>query len=485
MGDQSTAVIAIAVLFFVLTWLVVGLRIYTRIVVNKSFGADDVTITAMLVVFTVYLVAQIKGWLHGLGKHESELTSEDRSAALMWWFICYLLYIVCVCLFKVSVGLFLMRVAIKPLHIWVLRLFTWGTVVIGTTYFFLVLFQCNPPSTFWEVSPRAPDKCWSDPKVLGLDITAAIINCTADWVFGILPIFIVRRLNMPTRTKYLVMALLGFAAVGSIATFVRMFFLPNLLDGDDFLYASTPVAYLSTVECGVGITAVSLGTLKPLYDQILQKRGTDASHSTHSSWPSRRHRSSLKHRSYIRADSADVPPGPYLRPERGPRTDYSMGTSVVVSFDHDRRDEAVRPPLDNSTEWNGITRTIEVTQSRRNIRSVRYSILETLPQVTANFVDKWTGWSSNGQSATHLSPNDPSLPHAMTRLKPNRAMFSQERSPMRHQVVDFEVSPIIEQDGSGSQDGLSDGDIQRLDPLPRGHPRAERNESRDNSVSID
>jgi hypothetical protein len=68
-----------------------------------------------------------------------------------------------------------------------------------------------------------------------MDIIASVINCGGDWVFGILPLFVVRSLNMPHRTRLLVMSLLGFAAIGSIATVVRLFYLPKLLDGDDFL----------------------------------------------------------------------------------------------------------------------------------------------------------------------------------------------------------------------------------------------------------
>jgi hypothetical protein len=132
---------------------------------------------------------------------------------LKWWFICELLYIFCTCILKLSVGFFLLRVAINPVHIWILRVLMVGTVAFGTTYLFMVSFQCVPIRSYWDISPRAKGKCWNDQIVLGLTYVASIINCAADWVIGILPIFIVWSLRMPPKTKILVACILGFAAM--------------------------------------------------------------------------------------------------------------------------------------------------------------------------------------------------------------------------------------------------------------------------------
>lgn len=205
------------------------------------------------IVFTVYLAAQTLGWKHGLGQHEARLTPEDRSIALMvsnnkflatvivrakmakWWLVCFLLYIICVCFFKVSVSLFLLRIAVDRPHVWMLRMMALWICVCGTAYLFMAIFQCQPPYIWWTESPRAPGKCWDDKVVLGMDILASIFNCTADWALVILPIFVLKSLQMERRTKIMVGCLLSFAAVGSTATFIRIFFLPRLLQGDDFL----------------------------------------------------------------------------------------------------------------------------------------------------------------------------------------------------------------------------------------------------------
>lgn len=110
------------------------------------------------------------------------------------------------------------------MHVYILRILMLGTVLFGSTYFFMVMFQCRPVSVFWNENPRTPGKCWNDRVVLIMTYTAAAINCLADWAFGILPIFIVWSLNLPLKSKILAMLILGFAAIGSTATIVRVFY---------------------------------------------------------------------------------------------------------------------------------------------------------------------------------------------------------------------------------------------------------------------
>ncbi|KAF9879691.1 hypothetical protein CkaCkLH20_02502 [Colletotrichum karsti] len=273
MEDRSGQVLAVAVLFFVVCWVVVAARIYTRGWIIRSFGVDDKLMIALMLLFTVYLITQIQGVRHGTGRHRSDLTPEDNRDALMYWYICELLYIISTCLLKISVGYFLLRVSIRRSHVWILRILMLGTVLFGTTYFFMVTFQCVPVNTFWDQSPRVQGKCFNDRVVVIMTLTASIINCLADWSFGILPLFIVWSLSLPKRTRLLAFAILSFAAIGSAATVVRSVYIPTLLNGDDFLWATTDVALWSTVEPGIGITAASLATLRPLWQLVWYRAG--------------------------------------------------------------------------------------------------------------------------------------------------------------------------------------------------------------------
>jgi hypothetical protein len=127
-------------------------------------------------------------------------------------------------------------------------------------------------SEFWNNHP-ASDKCIPAGPTKGISYALAAVNAAADWVLGTLPFFIVWDLQMKLKTKALVAGILAFAAIGSTATIVRMFYIHKLMNGPDFLYATTNVAIWSTVEPGIGITASSIATLRPLVRHCLWRMG--------------------------------------------------------------------------------------------------------------------------------------------------------------------------------------------------------------------
>ncbi|KAK1516935.1 uncharacterized protein CCOS01_12484 [Colletotrichum costaricense] len=263
MADKSAQIVVTASVFLLLTWVAVSLRVYCRTALVRSVGIDDKIMVFLL----------IYGGTHGIGRRDSEITAGEKRTMLLLWWILELLNVVSTCLLKISVGYFLLRVALDRPHIWIIRALMVGTVVFGTTYLFMVAFQCRPVPTYWEDGPRTPEKCWPSRVIYIMTIAATVINTSADFVFGALPWFIVRSMNLPIGTKIVVVCILGLAAVGSTATIVRAFYIPTLLDGEDFLYGTSNFAIWSTVEPGIGIVAASIATLRPLYQMMLAKMG--------------------------------------------------------------------------------------------------------------------------------------------------------------------------------------------------------------------
>ncbi|KAF3031873.1 hypothetical protein E8E12_001414 [Didymella heteroderae] len=280
MDSRRNEVLAVAILFFFLSWLTVSLRFYVRGKLMHTWGLDDTFMGATMAVFTVYLAFQTVAAVYGTGRHRWELEDSNARTALLvsfagfvlrvehpnvnqFWYLCELLYILANCTLKFSIGYFYLRVAIQRWHVWTIRILMGGTILFSVVYFFLVAFQCTPPSEFWNNHP-ASDKCLPAGPTKGITYALAAVNAAADWMLGTLPFFIVWDLQMKLKTKLLVAGILAFAAIGSTATIVRMFYIHTLTNGPDFLYATTDVAVWSTVEPGIGITASSIATLRPL-----------------------------------------------------------------------------------------------------------------------------------------------------------------------------------------------------------------------------
>lgn len=100
---------------------------------------------------------------------------------------------------KAAIVLFLLRVVVHQWQRWIL----WVTMAIEFTYgiafFFLNLFQCIPVSKFWN--PATPGKCTNPWNLVYVGYANAAVCVAADFTLAILPIFIVRELNLPVRTK--------------------------------------------------------------------------------------------------------------------------------------------------------------------------------------------------------------------------------------------------------------------------------------------
>ncbi|KAG8627907.1 hypothetical protein KVT40_003780 [Elsinoe batatas] len=79
------------------------------------------------------------------------------------------------------------------------------------------------------------------------------------------------------KVKITIVLLLSLGSLAGIATTIRMvygFAAKDVYDktSSEFLFESTPIAILSTAEVGIGITAASAATLRPLFDKCFGRR---------------------------------------------------------------------------------------------------------------------------------------------------------------------------------------------------------------------
>jgi hypothetical protein len=184
-----------------------------RIFMVKSFGRDDQAMVITLIFFTAYLICQIGGASYGTGQHRANITDENASKAFRFWWFCEVFYTLSTSMLKIAVGLFLLRITIVPLHIWIIRIIMMVAAFLGVAYTLLVIFQCQPISFWWDLSSEQNGTCLSASLVMIFTFVVSGLNSFADWTFGILPIFIVKDLQMKKRAKVLVSSIIGLAAM--------------------------------------------------------------------------------------------------------------------------------------------------------------------------------------------------------------------------------------------------------------------------------
>lgn len=172
---------------------------------------------------------------------------------------------------KMSIGLFLLRITVRPIQRWIVYIVMGLTVLTGLVFFFVTLLQCTPISFFWD---KLSQKGWcvNIDVIIALTYLYSVVSVICDFTFALLPIFLVWNLNMSVNTKLMLIPILGMACVASVAVLCRMAYVMDFKD-PDFLWATLDIAIWSDTEQGLGITAGSLATLRPLYRLLATKFG--------------------------------------------------------------------------------------------------------------------------------------------------------------------------------------------------------------------
>ncbi|KAI4719400.1 hypothetical protein E4T48_04337 [Aureobasidium sp. EXF-10727] len=231
----TVAVLAIA-------WFSVILRIYVRSVMMRSFGMDDWTIMLATTALTVQCAYLIKVSLMemqpdrynnvvGISTLVTDIIAFSGSYALDSVFL------------KISLGFFFLRIIIEPWQRAVIYICMAISTIYGFIYFGIVTFGCGDPEKF--LIRTVQNKC--------ISITDVIIP-----------------LNMPRITKFWAYLLLALGAAGSIVSLIRFGYVEGLKPGKHFIKQSAKFALYSTIEPGLGITAVNFATLRPLFKKCLE-----------------------------------------------------------------------------------------------------------------------------------------------------------------------------------------------------------------------
>lgn len=170
---------------------------------------------------------------------------------------------------KLSLAVFFLRVCIERWQRWTIYIVTALYTLYTIGYLFVAVFQCGNPVDFLVHELKNECIPWS---ILSpLNYTHASLNAITDWVCAILPIFVLQRSNMPTKAKWSVCGLMVLGALGSVCSLVRLAYI-QILHNTNFTFfrQSTSITIVSIIECGLGITAASLATLRPLFHSCIE-----------------------------------------------------------------------------------------------------------------------------------------------------------------------------------------------------------------------
>ncbi|OJJ03943.1 hypothetical protein ASPVEDRAFT_152368 [Aspergillus versicolor CBS 583.65] len=248
----------------VLSLVVCGLRLYTRSVVIKSFGADDIAVCVALAVTQAFNGLGIAVVYHGQGQHMQNVSPEDRAFWLKLYYAAMCLYLYASMAVKLSILTFLRRIFV---NCWMQRL-TAGLMVFQVAFSvsgsFVLAFQCSPARAAFDMSIKNPN-CYTRYTLYQITLYQAVLIFVGDLIMLLAPVPVLIQLKMPTRKIVALLAIFGSGIIACIAPIVRFSTLDYLRVGsNDLTFDATSSLYWMAIEFNLGLVAGSLSSLKPL-----------------------------------------------------------------------------------------------------------------------------------------------------------------------------------------------------------------------------
>ncbi|KAI9152253.1 hypothetical protein HJFPF1_09482 [Paramyrothecium foliicola] len=270
MGAATSKDIAVATLvLLVFNLITLVMRFWIRIQ-RAAWGPDDWAMVATIPVWVVSQVGLIGMAWSGVGQLDSTLSEQQVADSLFWFYVFQEFWCFTLVALKWCLGFTLLRIAdgMQWVKIVIYGCLFLVTTCTGGTGMYL-FFQCSPVEKNWHTA--IDGTCKSREIQTALSFLVAAVSILTDWVFAILPVALIWRLQMATRVKASVAGLLGLGFFASIAPIVRLKYLLLMNDNSRFLEALGIILAWAQAEVGIGMLVANLPACRPLLERVLSR----------------------------------------------------------------------------------------------------------------------------------------------------------------------------------------------------------------------
>lgn len=237
---------------------------------RKAWGADDWAMLVNLPFWTISIIALLGMSYSGIGAPDASLSEQEVINSLRWFYIfqepwCFTLITI-----KWSLGFTLLRIANKKrwVEVVIYTCLTLVTLTMGGTGMYL-FFQCLPVQKNWFTSMDGA--CQPRSIQTALSFLVAAVSISTDWIFAVLPIFLLWNVQIDKRVKLSVVGLLSLGIFASIAPLIRLNFLLGMNDPTKFLQNLGPILAWASAEMNVGMLIANLPACRPLLEKALAR----------------------------------------------------------------------------------------------------------------------------------------------------------------------------------------------------------------------
>lgn len=174
---------------------------------------------------------------------------------------------------KISFALMLLRIEQTR----ILRRFLWAMigvqVALGVYNTLATLLQCVPIHKAWDLVGNVAGTCWSRRAVASSSIAVSVINITTDFIFALLPVSFLRKIQRPVRERVIVGLLMGLGFFAGIASILKIVAAAQFGRTGDPINESVTIGMWSVIEELVGFIVICVPCLRSLFQRTLEACG--------------------------------------------------------------------------------------------------------------------------------------------------------------------------------------------------------------------
>jgi len=250
---------------------------YCRCTPRFRLNASDYAITIAVITEAVTLGLTAAAVSHGLGRHDIYVTPEEFENIWKLEFSVFVIALWPSTLARISIAFMLLRIV--PSVAW--KVVLWGLVVVQVGDLIaadvIQLLECQPIQAMWSQVEGAV--CLTSDQMHWDVYTFIVLSLLCDFVFAILPMVIIWRLNRPLLERVLVTILMMLGLLATVAASFKIYYTATIdLGAPDASYREMPCNIWMRVEENVLIIAACAPLLKAPVENALHRLGFPTFH---------------------------------------------------------------------------------------------------------------------------------------------------------------------------------------------------------------
>ncbi|KAF4552744.1 Hypothetical protein D9617_9g025340 [Elsinoe fawcettii] len=279
-NDRGAHAQQVTITFCALALLCVILRVVTRCFIVRNPGLDDISVVIAWVFalgVTIAISFQVQ---FGLGLRQATLSPDDIESLLMCFWVSIWIYHLSLFFTKAALLLQYLRIFTQP---WFRKTAYGIFIFIGIASLWTIfgsIFACVPVPSFWDAN------------VAGTCLPHAVtwyfnagLNVVTDLLIIILPMPVLKNLNMPFKQRVALMAVFALGGFVCIISFIRIKNLQEVAKSSDISYYNVTASTWSAIEIDVGIICACLPSLKAtvtrFFPRLFSSVGVSNNYSNH------------------------------------------------------------------------------------------------------------------------------------------------------------------------------------------------------------